>query len=181
FHISRNSAYIVGLWLGSPNQRAILMHNAELDSIDLAILAELQRDARLPNKELAERLGVAPSTALERVRALRRRGVITGFRASVDIAALGRPLQALLALRVRPHTSQLVDPLRQFVLSLPETITLFHVAGAEDFLVHVAVADAEHLHRLCLEKFLVRPEIVTLQTTLIFKSEHQPVQRPSDM
>lgn len=157
------------------------MHNTELDSIDLAILAELQRDARLPNKELAERLGVAPSTALERVRALRRRGVITGFRASVDIAALGRPLQALLALRVRPHTSQLVDPLRQFVLSLPETITLFHVAGAEDFLVHVAVADAEHLHRLCLEKFLVRPEIVTLQTTLIFKSEHQPVQRPSDM
>ncbi|MER6943538.1 Lrp/AsnC family transcriptional regulator [Nonomuraea sp. NPDC000554] len=155
--------------------------NAELDSIDLAILAELQKDARLPNKDLAERLGVAPSTALERVRSLRRRGMITGFRATVDTARLGRPLQALFALRVKPHTRQIVDPLRALVLSLPETITLFHVAGTEDFLVHVAVADADHLHRLALEKFLIRREIVHLQTTLIFKTEHQPIQLPAEM
>ncbi|MDR8408725.1 Lrp/AsnC family transcriptional regulator [Nonomuraea sp. 3-1Str] len=158
-----------------------MRHDAALDAIDLAILAELQNDARLPNKELADRLGVAPSTSLERVRSLRRRGVITAFRASVDTARLGRPLQALLALRVRPHTSQLVDPMRAFVLTLPETITLFHVAGPQDFLVHVAVADADHLHRLVLEKFLTRQEIVHLETTLIFKTEHQPVQRPSEM
>ncbi|MEV0146616.1 MULTISPECIES: Lrp/AsnC family transcriptional regulator [unclassified Nonomuraea] len=158
-----------------------MRHDAALDAIDLAILAELQNDARLPNKELADRLGVAPSTSLERVRSLRRRGVITAFRASVDTARLGRPLQALLALRVRPHTSQLVDPMRAFVLTLPETITLFHVAGPQDFLVHVAVADADHLHRLVLEKFLARQEIVHLETTLIFKTEHQPVQRPSEM
>jgi DNA-binding Lrp family transcriptional regulator len=156
------------------------MHDAELDSIDRAILAELQNDARLSNKDLADRLGVAPSTALERTRSLRRRGVITGFRAQVDLARLDRPLQALLALRVRPHTSQLVNPLRTFVLGLPETITMFHVAGAEDFLVHVAVRDTDHLHRLCLDKYLVRPEIVHLQTTLIFKTEHQPIQRPAD-
>lgn len=160
---------------------AEIVHNTELDAIDLAILAELQNDARLPNKDLAERLGVAPSTALERVRSLRRRGIITAFRAQVDVARLGRPLQALLALRVRPHTKQLVDPLRSFVLGLPETITLFHVAGPQDFLVHVAVADAEHLHRLVLEKFLVRQEIIHLETTLIFKTENQQVQRPSEM
>ncbi|GAA4563483.1 Lrp/AsnC family transcriptional regulator [Planotetraspora kaengkrachanensis] len=150
----------------------------ELDSIDRAILEELQNDARLPNKDLAERVGVAPSTALERVRGLRRRGLITGFRAEVDTKALGRPLQALLALRVRPHTSQLVDPLRAFVLGLPETIALFHVAGAEDFLVHVAVPDADHLHRMILERILVRPEIVHLETTLIYRTERQPIQRP---
>ncbi|MFF5211713.1 Lrp/AsnC family transcriptional regulator [Streptosporangium sp. NPDC000396] len=152
---------------------------AEFDSIDRAILTELQKDARLPNKELAERVGVAPSTALERVRSLRRRGVITAFRAETDPAALGRPLQALLALRVRPHTGQLVDPLRAFVLALPETIALFHVAGPQDFLVHVAVPDADHLHRLVLERILTRPEIVHLETTLIFKTEHQPIQRPA--
>ncbi|WP_157252448.1 Lrp/AsnC family transcriptional regulator [Nonomuraea typhae] len=155
--------------------------SAELDSIDLAILAELQNDARLPNKDLADKLGVAPSTALERVRALRRRGVISAFRADVDIARLGRPLQALLSLRVRPHTSTIADPLRRIVLALPETITLFHVAGPEDFLVHVAVADATSLHRLVLDQFLVRPEIVHLQTTLIFKTEKQAVQRPSEV
>jgi DNA-binding Lrp family transcriptional regulator len=152
--------------------------STELDSIDRAILEELQNDARLPNKDLAERVGVAPSTALERVRGLRRRGLITGFRAEVDTKALGRSLQALLALRVRPHTSQLVDPLRAFILGLPETITLFHVAGAEDFLVHVAVPDADHLHRLILERILIRPEIVHLETTLIYRTERQPIQRP---
>ncbi|MGV9778812.1 Lrp/AsnC family transcriptional regulator [Streptosporangium sp. NPDC003464] len=152
--------------------------NTALDSIDRAILAELQKDARLPNKDLAERVGVAPSTALERVRALRRRGVITAFRAETEPTALGRPLQAMLALRVRPHTSQLVDPLRAFVLGLPETVALFHVAGPQDFLVHVAVPDADHLHRLVLDRFLIRPEIVHLETTLIFRTEHQPLQRP---
>ncbi|MFI6811597.1 Lrp/AsnC family transcriptional regulator [Nonomuraea sp. NPDC050328] len=105
--------------------------------------------------------------------------MITAFRAEVDLARLGRPLEALLALRVRPHTTQLVEPLRAFVFGLPETITMFHVAGAEDFLVHVAVRDADHLRRLTLEHFLVRPEIVHLQTTLIFKTEHQPIQRPA--
>ncbi|SDK95288.1 Lrp/AsnC family transcriptional regulator [Nonomuraea jiangxiensis] len=151
----------------------------ELDSVDLAILRELQNDARLPNKDLAARVGVAPSTALERVRGLRARGIITGFRAEVDVSELGRPLHALLALRVRPHTSQLVEPLRAFVLGLPETIALFHTAGPDDFLVHVAVPDADHLHRLVLEKFLVRQEIFHLQTTLIFRTEHQPIQRPA--
>ena len=60
---------------------------AEHDSIDNAILRELQRDARLQNKELASIVGVAPSTALERVRSLRRRGVLTGFHATVSLAA----------------------------------------------------------------------------------------------
>lgn len=156
------------------------MVKSELDSVDRAILTELQNDARLPNKELAARVGVAPSTALERVRSLRTRGVISAFRAEVDTAALGRPLQALLALRVRPHTSRIVDPLRAFVLGLPETIALFHVAGPDDFLVYVAVPDADYLHRLLLEKFLVRPEIVHVQTSLIFRTEHQPIQRPVD-
>ncbi|MDF5751434.1 Lrp/AsnC family transcriptional regulator [Spongiactinospora sp. TRM90649] len=154
------------------------MASPELDSIDRAILDALQKDARLPNKDLAARLGVAPSTALERVRSLRRRGVITGFRAEVDSTALGRPLHALLALKVRPHTSQIVEPLRAFVLSLPDTITFFHIAGPDDFLAHVAVPDAEYLHRLILEQFLVRPEIVHLQTTLIFRTESQPIRRP---
>jgi DNA-binding Lrp family transcriptional regulator len=154
--------------------------NGELDSTDRAILKELQNDARLPNKDLAERVGIAPSTALERVRGLRRRGLITAFRAEVDTRALGRSLQALLALRVRPHTSQLVDSLRAFVLGLPETIALFHVAGPEDFLVHVAVPDADHLHRLILERILVRPEIIHLETTLIYRTERQPIQLPVD-
>ncbi len=153
--------------------------NDELDSVDEAILTELQKDARLPNKDLAARVGVAPSTALERVRGLRRRGVITGFRAVVDPAALGRPMRAVLAIRVRPHTQQLVEPFREFVLGLPETLALHHVAGPDDFHVHLAVADPTHLQQLILQQFLSRPEVVHLETTLVFQASEQPIQRPA--
>ncbi|MGA8338487.1 MAG: winged helix-turn-helix transcriptional regulator, partial [Solirubrobacteraceae bacterium] len=63
-----------------------------VDDIDRALLELLARDARITNQRLADRVGVAPSTALARLRSLRDRGVIRGFHAEVDLAALGRPL-----------------------------------------------------------------------------------------
>ena len=63
-----------------------------LDDVDRAILEALSDDARIPNSRLAERLGIAPSTCLARVRALRRGGILRGFHADIDMAALGRPL-----------------------------------------------------------------------------------------
>jgi DNA-binding Lrp family transcriptional regulator len=139
-----------------------------LDTVDAAIVRELQKDARLPNKDLAARANVAPSTCLSRRQALQDRGVITGYHATIDLAALGRPLQAVIAVRIRPHTREVVEPFMDYVLSLPETLTLFHVAGPDDFLVHVAVADAEHLQRLILDRFTTRKEVGQLHTNLVF-------------
>jgi DNA-binding Lrp family transcriptional regulator len=65
---------------------------ADLDAVDSALLALLQNDARRTNRELAESLGIAPSTCLERVRSLRRRGLIVGYHAQVDLAGLGAPV-----------------------------------------------------------------------------------------
>ncbi|MBP2478149.1 DNA-binding Lrp family transcriptional regulator [Crossiella equi] len=140
-----------------------------LDAVDAAIVQELQNDARLPNKDLAERVNLAPSTCLVRHRALRERGVLTGYRAEVDLAALGRPIQAMIAVRVRPHTRAIVQPFLDFVMGLPETIALSHVAGPDDFLVHVAVADTAHLQRLVLDSFTTRKEVAQLQTHLMFE------------
>ncbi|MGH2885157.1 MAG: Lrp/AsnC family transcriptional regulator, partial [Solirubrobacteraceae bacterium] len=74
-----------------------------VDAIDHAMLELLARDARITNQRLAQRVGIAPSTALARLRSLRERGVIRGFHAEVDLAALGRPLQALIAVRLAVH------------------------------------------------------------------------------
>ncbi|MGO4428667.1 Lrp/AsnC family transcriptional regulator, partial [Streptomyces sp. MCAF7] len=79
-----------------------------MDELDTAIVRELQRDARQTNRELARTLGIAPSTCLERVRGLRERGVITGYRATVDLRALNRPVQALLAVRIRPPSREVI-------------------------------------------------------------------------
>lgn len=139
-----------------------------LDAIDAAIVRELQNDARLANKELAARVNIAPSTCLERVRQLRARGVLRGFHADVDPAALGRPLQAYISVRIRPHTREVVEPFIAYMLGLPETVAVSHVAGPDDFLVQVAVRDATHLQRLLLDGFTARREVAHLQTQLIF-------------
>lgn len=139
-----------------------------LDAIDAAILRELQNDARLSNKDLAARVNVAPSTCLVRQRALRERGLITGYHAEADLRALGRPLQAIVAVRIRPHTRAVVRRFADYVLTLPETLAASHVAGPDDFLVHVAVADTAHLQRLLLDAFTTRKEVAELHTNLLF-------------
>ena len=143
-----------------------------LDRTDLAILAALQNDARLSNKELAARVGLAPSSCLERVRRLREGGVLTDFRARVEPGALGIAIQALVFVRLARHDREQVKGFRKHALSLRETIGLYHVAGQHDFLVHVGVRDANHLRDLALDAFTSRREVARIETHLIF--EHVP-------
>src|SRR3978361_2107443 len=74
-----------------------------LDAVARRLLRALAADARLPNNALAQRAGIAPSTCLGRVRALRESGVIRGYHADVGPAALGRPIQAMIAVRLQAH------------------------------------------------------------------------------
>jgi DNA-binding Lrp family transcriptional regulator len=139
-----------------------------LDRTDMALVDELSKDARISNKELASRVGIAPSTCLERVRALRQRGVITAYRAEVDTAALGRPVQAMIAVRIRRHSRELVDGFRTHALALPETVSIANVSGADDFLLHVAVESTDALRALLLDRIASQPEVVHTETHLVF-------------
>jgi len=103
-----------------------------LDRTDRALVEALQKDARISNKDLARHVGLAPSTCLERVRALRARGVLRGFHADVDRDTLGRSLEAIVAVRIRPHSRAFVDAFREAALAMPEVIELFHVTGADE-------------------------------------------------
>jgi len=85
-----------------------------MDEHDSAIVRELQRNARLSNRELAARLGIAPSTCLLRTRALVDRGVISGFHAHVDLARTGRGVQAMLAVQVRPLSRPVIENFKAF-------------------------------------------------------------------
>lgn len=140
-----------------------------LDRIDFDIIDLLQKDARLSNKELAAAVGLAPSSCLTRVQRLRSCGVLRGARAEVDPAALGVGLQALIAVQLRQHSRTQVKAFWKHVLGLPEVLSVFHVAGAHDFQVHVAVRDAHHLRDLALDAFTTRPEVAHIQTSLIFE------------
>ncbi|MFH1600752.1 MAG: Lrp/AsnC family transcriptional regulator [Pseudomonadota bacterium] len=139
-----------------------------LDRTDFAILRLLRKNARLPNKDLAARVGVAPSTALERVRRLREAGVLQGFHAEVAPAAIGIGLQAMVAVRLARHSRPQVEAFHAHLLALPEVLSLYHVAGADDFLVHVGVRDSDHLRDFAMAALTSREEVAHIETHLIF-------------
>lgn len=139
-----------------------------LDETDFDILRQLQNNARLSNKELARRVGLAPSTTLVRTRQLERAGVLRGYRAEIDPGALGMGLQALIAVRLKQHTAADVASFRDYVLGLPQVLRLYHIAGADDFLIHVGVRDSDSLRDFALGALTTRSEVAHLETGLIF-------------
>lgn len=145
-----------------------------LDRIDFDILRQLRRNARLPNKTLAERVGVAPSTALERVRRLHEARVIRGYHAEVDPAAVGIGLQAMISVRLAHHSREQVAAFRDYLGTLPEALSFYHVAGADDFLVHVAARDSDHLRDFAMDAFTTRAEVDRIETSLIFSFQRNP-------
>ncbi|GAA4168965.1 Lrp/AsnC family transcriptional regulator [Gryllotalpicola koreensis] len=142
---------------------------AELDELDAAILGILQADARTTNREVAASVGIAPTTALERTRALRDRGVITGASLDVDLAAIGRPVQALVAVRIRPPSRTAIEAFRDWVTTLPETLGAFVTTGDQDFIVHVAVADNDALYAFVIDKLTSRAEIADVRTSVVYE------------
>jgi DNA-binding Lrp family transcriptional regulator len=140
-----------------------------VDATDLAIVDELQRDARQSNRDLAAKLGIAPSTCLERVRALRARGVITGYHAAVSLRALDRNLQALIAVQVRPLSRDVINDFKRYMSEQPEVLSVFVLAGGDDFIVHVAVADIQRLHDFLMDRFTIRREIIGFRTSIIYQ------------
>ncbi|MGI5200906.1 Lrp/AsnC family transcriptional regulator [Spirillospora sp. CA-108201] len=153
-----------------------------MDAVDQAILRRLQRDGRQTNRELAEAVGIAPSTALERTRALRSRGVITGFHAAADLERLGRGVQALISIRIRPQSREAIESARDSMASMPETVAVFVVTGNEDLLVHVAVPSTAYLRDFVLDRLARRKEYVDVRTIVVYDYV-QPVEQselPSD-
>ncbi len=148
-----------------------------LDRIDRELVLELQKNARISNKELATLVGLSASSCLERVRRLRERGVVSGFHAAVDPALLGRPTQALVSVRLQVHNRHLIDDFYSHVLLLPESISVYHVTGSDDYVVHVAVADTEHLRSLVLD-LTARDEVEHVETRLIFQVLRKPAIEP---
>ncbi len=141
----------------------------DLDRVDLLMLGLLHHSGRMSNKELAGAVGLAPSTCLDRMRRLIKLGVLKGFHAEVDYQQLGIGLQGMISVRLRKHSRELVESFRDHVLTLPEVCSIYHVAGGDDFLVQVAVKDADHLRDLALDAFTTRSEVDHIETRLIFQ------------
>jgi DNA-binding Lrp family transcriptional regulator len=138
----------------------------KLDSIDLQVLTILYDDADITNKELAAKIGIAPSTCLERVKRLKNSGVIKGAFIDVNLQTIGGNIEAIAAIRLQPYSEEIVNGLRDDLLKHPD---LYHMGGSYDYYIHMSVKDSEHLRQFVFKNITSRDEVTTVETSLVFE------------
>ena len=147
----------------------------KLDNIDLRILTLLYNDADITNKELAAKLGIAPSTCLERVKRLKQNGVIKGAFIDVNLKTIGGNIEAIAAIRLKPYSEEIVNKFRDDLLKFPEILNLYHMGGSYDYYIHMSVQDSEHLRQFVFKKITSRDEVTTVETSLVFEHSRSGV------
>ena len=140
-----------------------------LDAVDRRILTLLHGDARITNNALAEAVGVAPSTCHGRVRRLVELGVIRGFYADVDPVAVGLPLQAMISVNLQSNARGKIRGFIQQIRSRRQVVDVYFLAGADDFILHVAARDTEDLRAFVVENLNADADVAGTQTSLIFE------------
>ena len=146
---------------------------AELDEIDHELLRLLTQNSRMTNADLAAAVGIAQSTCITRVRSLVSRGVISGFTANVDPASVGLSSQVLISVTLRAGArSHLADFMKE-MRNLPEVIQVFFLGGSEDFIVHLAVRDNDHVREFVLENLSSNATVASTRTNMVFEHFHK--------
>jgi len=159
------SAESAGLADGAPKD----VRPVDLDRVDRRILGLLHADARITNNALAEAVGIAPSTCHGRVRRLVDLGVIRGFYTDVDPVAVGMPLQAMISVSLQSHARGKIRSFIQQIRRRRQVMDVYFLAGADDFLLHVAARDTEDLRSFVVENLNADADVAGTQTSLIFE------------
>lgn len=144
-----------------------------LDDVDRILVRELQENARITNAELAEIAGIAASTCVARVRNLVQNGVITGFFAEVSPKALGLELEVLISVTLRAGARANLSSFMTEMRALPEVVQVFFLGGSEDFIVHLAVRDSDHVRDFVLENLSNNPVVASTRTNMVFEHFHK--------
>ncbi|MGO9509536.1 MAG: Lrp/AsnC family transcriptional regulator [Mycobacterium sp.] len=142
---------------------------ADLDVVDRKILSQLHGDARMPNNALAEVVGIAPSTCHGRVRRLVDLGVIRGFYTDIDPVAVGLPLQAMISVNLQSNARGKIRSFIQQIRRRRQVMDVYFLAGADDFILHVAARDTEDLRSFVVENLNADADVAGTQTSLIFE------------
>ena len=142
----------------------------ELDRIDVAILAILQREGRLANAELAERVNLSASACLRRLQRLERDGVIAGYAARLDPAALGLGLTAFVRVQLEKHGSASIDGFAVAVADWDEVVACHALTGDMDYLLQVVVRDLDHFQRFLLDRLLNAAGVADVNSSFVLRT-----------
>ena len=145
----------------------------ELDRIDFEIIDLLQNDARLTNKEIAEQIGLAPSSCHARIRALEESGVFKSFHAVVDEKVMGVGQEALYFVSLSHHSRNCCEKFMEDMFQLPEVATVYQISGQTDFVIHVMAKDTASLRDFALDHITIRNEVNRIETAIIFNKRQK--------
>jgi DNA-binding Lrp family transcriptional regulator len=141
-----------------------------LDSIDYRILATLQADGRITNNSLAEKVGLSPSACLRRVQLLEKAGVIEGYMALVDAAQLGRPTTVVVQITLERQTDDHLEAFEAAIAHHAEVVECYLMSGMADYLLRVAVRDAEDYERLHRAVLARLPGVARIQSSFAIRT-----------
>ena len=136
-----------------------------IDKFDLAILQELQANARLTNAELASRVGLSPAPCWRRVRALEAAGYILGYHAEIDRQRIGLGVLAFVRLDAERNTGDATRVLEEAVRALPEVIACHYISGTGTFELQVVAPDLDSFSRFALKSLINLPNVQDLHTS----------------
>ena len=142
----------------------------ELDRYDQAILQALQRDGRISNQDLADRIGLSPSPCLRRVRALEDAGIVSGYRALLDAKALGYSLMALIYISMDTHTPERFDNFEQEIRDIPEVLECLMITGQNaDYQIKLVVKDMDAFQALLLNRITRIQGVTGVQSSFVLR------------
>ena len=136
-----------------------------LDRYDVAILRELQQDARLSNTELAQRIGLSAAPTWRRMRALEEQGYITGYRAEIDRRRIGLGVLAFVRVVTERSGGDAMRQLEAQIRALPEVIACHYVSGAGTFELQVMATDLDAYSRFSVDTLLNLPNVKDIHTS----------------
>ena len=140
-------------------------HGTELDRYDIAILRELQVDARLSNAELAARIGLSAAPTWRRVKWLEEQAFITGYRAEIDRRRIGLGVLAFVRLDAERNTASATGELENAIRRIPEVISCHYISGSGTFELQVLATDLDAFSRFALQTLLKLPNVKDLHTS----------------
>lgn len=147
-----------------------ILRSMQLDVVDVAILTVLQRDGRITNAELAERVSLSASATLRRTRALEEAGVIGGYVALVDAAAVGRPTSVFVEISLASQREDELDAFEAAIRRTPEVMECHLMAGDADYLVRVQCADVADYERIHRQHLAGLPGVTRLRTSFALRT-----------
>lgn len=148
----------------------MMSSEVQLDSIDRAILNELQRDGRLSNQDLAQRVHLSPSACLRRVKRLEETGVIAQYVALVNPKAVGKQGTSYTIINLERMTTAALAAFEQAVQDSPDILDCFYVAGTNDYVIRFAYKDAEDLERFHTHVLMQLPEVARSNSMLVLRT-----------